>query len=123
MPIMDQKSVRVLARYCFPKLLDRPLGRGMLSHADANQAAGTAPSPLPRSHRPGASERGFARKCSSSAMALAIKSIDRLQASMPAPFAVRSDAELQPEFAGNTLLAPGWIVTNHFRDELTKILW
>jgi hypothetical protein len=41
MPIMDQKPVGVVARYCFPELLNRPLGRGVFGHTDANYAAGT----------------------------------------------------------------------------------
>jgi hypothetical protein len=35
---MDQKPVGVVARYCFPELLNRPLGRGMFGHTDANYA-------------------------------------------------------------------------------------
>ena len=48
--------------------------------------------------------------------------MDRLQAVRPHRARRNSDAELEPEFVGDTLLAPGWVVTDHFSNELPKVI-
>ncbi|HWY67749.1 MAG TPA: hypothetical protein VNX88_03740 [Terriglobales bacterium] len=134
MSIVDQKSVGVLAR--LPQLLHRPLGGGVFSHTDANHAAGTdlhhhqyIKDAEPHCHR---YEEVTGQQHLSVVSHKSVPSLrscsrrNRWTVSRPVcshRSRRDSDAEFQPEFIGDALLAPGGIVTDHFSNELAEVLW